>query len=79
MWNMPTKEQLASIPRLYKIEHIPLKDKPIYLHFFIGNCDWYVIEFDGKDTFWGFVILNNDFQMAEWGYPAGIQNGCRNG
>lgn len=68
MWNKPTKEQLASIPALYGTENTPLKDKPIYLHFFIGNCDWYAIEFDGKDTLWGFAILNNDFQMAEFGY-----------
>lgn len=68
MFNKPTKEQLASISKLYETENIPLKDKPIYLHFTIGNCDWYVSEFNGEDTFWGFVILNNDFQMAEWGY-----------
>ena len=24
--------------------------------------------FDGKDLFWGFAILNNDYQMAEWRY-----------
>ncbi len=68
MWNKPKKEQLAIIPRLYETETIPLKDKTIYLHFFIGNCDWYVSEFNGLDTLWGFAILNNDFQMAEWGY-----------
>ena len=37
------------------------------MHFFIGGCDWYVAEFDGKDTFFGFVNLN-DPQNAEWGY-----------
>ena len=42
MWNEPTKEQLAKIPGLYETEGIPLKDKLIYLHFFIGGCDWYV-------------------------------------
>ncbi len=68
MWNKPSKEQLASIPALYGSENTPLKDKPIYLHFFIGNCDWYVSEYNAIDTFWGFAILNNDFQMAEWGY-----------
>ena len=68
MFNQPTAAQLASVPRLYQTEDIPLKDKPVYLHFFIGNSDWYVMEFDGADTFWGFVILNNDFQMSEQGY-----------
>jgi len=68
MWNTPTEDRLSRIPRLYETEHIPLQDKLIYLHFFIGGCDWYVAEFDGEDIFWGFAILNDDFQNAEWGY-----------
>ena len=68
MWNEPTKERLAKLPRLYETENIPLKDKQIYLHFFIGGCDWYVSEFDGEDTFWGYTILNGDVETAEWGY-----------
>ena len=68
MWNEPSKERLATIPRLYETEHTPLKEKLIYLHFFIGACDWYIAEYDGEDLFWGFVILNDDFINAEWGY-----------
>jgi hypothetical protein len=68
MWNTPTTDRLSKIPRLYETEHIPLQDKFIYLHFFIGGCDWYVAEYDGDDLFWGFAILNDDFQNAEWGY-----------
>jgi len=68
MWNIPNKERMAKIPKLYETEHIALKEKLIHLHFFIGGCDWYVAEYDGKDLFWGFAILNNDYQMAEWGY-----------
>jgi predicted RNA-binding Zn-ribbon protein involved in translation (DUF1610 family) len=68
MFNKPTSAQLATIPQLYKTEDIPLKQKLIHLHFFIGGSDWYVMEFDGKDTFWGFVILNGDYEMAEFGY-----------
>jgi hypothetical protein len=68
MWNIPTKERLEKIPRLYETEHVSLRDKMIYLHFFIGCCDWYISEYDGDDTFFGFVILNNDFINAEWGY-----------
>ena len=67
MWNKPGKEQLAKIPRLYETEKINGKDKIIYLHFFIGGCDWYIAEFDGEDLFFGFAILN-DPQNAEWGY-----------
>ena len=68
MWNIPTKERLAKIPRLYETENIPLCEKEIYLHFFLRGCDWYIAEYDQKDTFFGFAILNNDLQMAEWGY-----------
>ncbi len=68
MWNQPTKEQLAKIPGLYETENTSLKDKKIHQHFFIGGCDWYCAEYDQEDIFFGFAILNNDYQMAEWGY-----------
>jgi len=68
MWNEPSKERLSKIPKLYETETTRLQDKLIYLHFFIGGCDWFVAEYDGKDHFWGFAILNQDYEMAEWGY-----------
>lgn len=68
MWNIPGKKRLAKIPRLYETENVPLHDKEISLHFFIGGCDWYIAEHDGDDLFWGFAILNRDLQNAEWGY-----------
>ena len=68
MWNEPTKERMNKIPRLYETEDVPLKEKQVHLHFFIGGCDWYICETDGKDIMWGFCILNNDYEMAEWGY-----------
>jgi hypothetical protein len=68
MWNIPTEKRLSGIPRLFETERVPLKDKLIHLHYFIGGCDWYIGEFDGEDLFWGFAILNNDLQNAEWGY-----------
>jgi hypothetical protein len=68
MWNEPSKEKLSKTPLLYETETTPLKDKEIHLHFFIGGCDWYITEFDGENLFFGFAILNNDYEMAEWGY-----------
>jgi hypothetical protein len=68
MWNAPTEEQLNSIPKLYETEETSLKEKVIYLHFFIGGCDWYISEYNGKDTMFGYAILNNDYEMSEWGY-----------
>lgn len=68
MWNTPTEKDLAEIPGLYKTEKVPLKDKLIYLHFFILGSDWYIAEYGGENVFFGFVILNEDYEMAEWGY-----------
>jgi hypothetical protein len=69
MWNTPTVEELAKIPKYYSSEEVPLKEKVIYMHFFIGNCDWYGAEYSPKERcFFGFAILNNDYEMAEWGY-----------
>lgn len=32
-----------------------------------GHCNWYVAEFDGHDTFFGYANLGNP-AFAEWGY-----------
>jgi len=68
MWNEPSRKRLAAIPKLYETEETPLQEKLIHLHFFIAGCDWFVAEYDGDDLFWGFAILNQDFEMAEFGY-----------
>ena len=67
MWNTPTKKQLAKLPRLYATESIPAEEKIVYMHFFLGSADWYIVEYDGDDLFFGFVNLG-DPQNAEWGY-----------
>ncbi len=69
MWNKPTTEELAKIPTFYSTEEVPLKEKMIHMHFFIGGCDWYAAEYSPEEKcFFGFAILNNDYEMAEWGY-----------
>ena len=88
MWNVPSKERLARIPRLYETEDIDLKNKKIYLHFFIFGSDWFIAEYNGDDLFFGYAILNNDFVNAEWGYMSfedlreinvnGIEIDCEN-
>ena len=40
----------------------------IYMHFFLASSDWFVAEFDGDNTFFGFVCLNGWTDCAEWGY-----------
>ena len=69
MWSEPSKTVLSKIPKLYETEEVPMKEKIVYLHFFIGNTDWYAIEYDeNKRIFFGFVILGGDTRNAEWGY-----------
>lgn len=71
MWNKPTPEELNKLPKLYETENIPLKDKIIHQHYFLGGCDWYMAEYDSNDRlFFGYTILNNDLQNSEWGYTS---------
>jgi len=69
MWNPISKNELKNVPDLYSSENVSCKDKLIYLHFFIGGCDWWIAEISHEnfDTMFGFANLNDDFN-AEWGY-----------
>ena len=68
MFNLPTDTELAKVPRLYATENVPARDKVIHLHFFLASSDWYICEYDGDDTFFGFACLNGWTDCAEWGY-----------
>lgn len=69
MWNAPTHEELAALPELYSTDGIPAEEKVIHMHFFLGASDWYVAECDAETGLcFGFVVLNGDHAMAEWGY-----------
>jgi hypothetical protein len=67
MWNTPTEEELAKIPKLYKTESIRLENKIIYMHFFIGGCAWFNAEYGCEDLFCIYAILNGDTENAELG------------
>ena len=69
MWNKPSDQELAQLPRFYSTENVPLKKKVLHLHFFLGDCDWYAAEYSPDERiFFGFACLNGDLEMAEWGY-----------
>lgn len=69
MWNKPSDEVLARMPRLYSTEGTVLKNKIIYEHFFLGGNDWYMAEYCPKDReFFGYAVLNADWRNSEWGY-----------
>lgn len=65
----PLHAQVKSIPKLYATESVPTSEKIIYAHFFQGSSDWYIAEYDPKENrAFGYVILNGDKEMANWGY-----------
>ena len=49
MLNEPTEEELSKVPLLYKTERIPLSERDVYFHFFCGNSDWWILEYDPND------------------------------
>ena len=53
-----TKEILKRLPPLYATEDIPLEEKIAHVKFFTPDAGWtwYAVEFDGHDTFFGYVI-----------------------
>ena len=59
-----TKELLQTLPPLYATEQE--KDPMVWVKFFFPDFSWtwYATEFDGKDTFFGFV----DGDFPELGY-----------
>ncbi len=65
MLNTPSEERLDKIPHLYGTYHVQFADKFIYLHFFLNDSDWFVAEYDGEDTFYGFENLHNQ-EDAGW-------------
>ena len=71
MWNEPVEKELRRLPRLYSTDDVPLHEKVIHMHFFLGGCDWYVAEYGPEERiFFNYAILNSDFQNAEWGYTS---------
>jgi hypothetical protein len=66
---IPSPEKLGKvIPALYATEKIPLAEKEIKVHLFIGSADWYLVEYNKEDDLgFGYANLGND-AMSEWGY-----------
>ncbi len=65
------KDIIEKMPSSYQTENIPSKDKMVYLHYFYGGSDWYIVEKDREPEqlqAFGYAILNGDTDMAEWGY-----------
>ncbi len=64
----PTPKELARLPRLYATESVPLGERVIWLHYFAGACNWWLVEYDPAERrAFGYVCLG-DPTCAEWGY-----------
>jgi len=61
-----TTKTARNMPKLGETDN--MERHPLALHYFSSACDWYICEWDGEDRFFGYVILNNDLEMSEWGY-----------
>lgn len=59
----------VKIPQLGETEGIPVADKRVVAHYFVGGSDWWVVEADETTSeAFGFVRLKSDDEMSEWGY-----------
>jgi hypothetical protein len=58
---------LARIPRLRGTLDTPLAEIVIYLHYFVGNSDWYVAELDPA-TGLAFGYADLGMGTPDWGY-----------
>jgi len=68
MWNEPSIDELSAIPELHETKEIPFKNKLIYLHFSIFDCDWYIAEYEKDNTFLAFVNFIGGSRKGEWMY-----------
>lgn len=63
----PDAAALADIPPLYGTENVPVSEKVVHLHYFIGGCDWYIVELDPAERLafgWAELLPG----CGEWGY-----------
>ena len=67
--NLLTQKLMELIPPLYNTEQMEPINIKVICKFFnpIGSQTWYVTEYDGENTFFGFVNLGDD-DNAELGY-----------
>ncbi len=63
------EKMLSAIPKARSQSETPLMEQRVYAHYFYGQSDWYILEYDQReDLFFGYTILNGDVEMSEAGY-----------
>ena len=64
----PPASMVRKIPPLYATDGTPLAERVIWLHYFAGACDWWLVEYDPAEKIgFGYACLG-DPMCAEWGY-----------
>jgi len=58
--------RLKKCPKLFGTEK--MKEHPAVFHYFLGETDIYICEYNRKDDMFGYSILNGDLDCSEWGY-----------
>ena len=66
------KEVRDRIPELYAQEDVKSGDQVVHVKLFDPSGRWtlYATEFDGKDTFFGYVLSPISPDCDEWGYSS---------
>lgn len=65
----PSATEANNIPALQSTGNVgvPRRDRTIYAHYFLGDCDWYLAEYDAPSgVAWGYACMNCP-ERAEWG------------
>lgn len=63
----PPSDLAATVPALHATDGAG-DERIVYLHYFVGACDWWLVELDpAENVAFGYVCLG-DPQCAEWGY-----------
>lgn len=59
------KSLIRDTPRLYATESVECAGKTVVAHYFVGGCDWYLVELDPET---GDAFGYADLGCGEWGY-----------
>jgi hypothetical protein len=67
-----TKEIAKVLPKLGATEGVPMGERKVPLKFFdpCGRYTFYVLEWDGEDTFFGYVVSPLGEDCDEFGYAS---------
>ena len=67
------EKEVNEIPALYSQDGKG-KDAIVHAHYFTGGTDIFITEYDeAQDKFFGYTILNGDYQMSEFGYQSATE------